>query len=1110
MTTLQAVSAPRDETSDLPLDAYPSAHVAVGLRKLSTSYAGPLIEVENDSASKLDIGANPDGSLDTEALQAHIGSGDGEVTTWYDQTASAAHFTAGGTVPVMIAIGGEILRNSYGRPVVRFFGEDCYLTTGSAIAVDNQSLLVVHVWRSTWRLYESDQTGSGQGIILESSANNNRFLQHGTGFKDGTVAINNFGMLISGGAGNTVEKIESTQVLSTTGDSWIGQHEQSTAVGTSPAGDILGWNLGHKSTTRTTAFDSEEFYTYSSMADDPRKQLIATIDSHFGYHPRVKHDLIFRWKESISDWLGRQSESSYDLTQGTLSRDGTAYADADSLVRSWMINDGTPNSTGGFDLLRYDSKWFLLDDGNGAGFVGSGIERLPRYPALAVSLWHYDLPTAGGQGNPYYHNPALAKRIAACMLAAMWWYDDEAYARGGQDLNFAMGGSHINNYILCWDVAKTVLTGGILRAAEVGVEAAINMLHVDGIQGANGNIDHKGIHALGSCCAASSSQVVKQRATDAINLGLYGTYDGPPSITDTTMYRGTRAKLLSASNFACEDGWSADSPSYGGVAESEFSGAVVRLNDEPTATQIMQSFSDRFAYTRYHYLVDPSGWSNSPSGHSTRIETGYPRSQRDNISRLLSSSYYGWDGMSRTWKLQDQLSFLVDQPTMESDINPASWNTNGEVEKPVRDHAATYASDTWTTDSSTGSDMSLLAYQEVQLFGDSLPPNYSEGVRYWVVNATSTTYQLSETAGGDPITDGGTGSATVMPMPTYFVFDWFQDPLTIAHQWWPDEDHWPHVDNWYWDLKARIDSQPARVLSPWEQGGAFELRTGENQNDWWFSKTADTDTHEMGWIVETMEDAGHEDGWRGGTCQAFWTREAGASVWCCRPSQTSRDWTNFRSWATTHLCGQISDGNAFSTIATKNPTTNDGSNYARVVSHDVDSSSFQITLNSTSTDGFQSTKFSQPVDFATVFTRHASGLQIDWSTSPTAGNTIDELWATVPLFMQETVGGQSPLRTLEYLKTSTWTAFDPAAGLVSSIERLRLGVNHGSGTVYTYVGFGSAVDARCYDWTTDQQQGTTTRAVQINLLGAAPGSSVAFPTSSLSVLITPDIDAVPV
>lgn len=71
------------------LDTYPGAVAAYSLRKLRDGYTGPAVRVRRSSDnSEQDIGFTSAGIIDESALLSFVGSGNGFVTTWYDQSLS--------------------------------------------------------------------------------------------------------------------------------------------------------------------------------------------------------------------------------------------------------------------------------------------------------------------------------------------------------------------------------------------------------------------------------------------------------------------------------------------------------------------------------------------------------------------------------------------------------------------------------------------------------------------------------------------------------------------------------------------------------------------------------------------------------------------------------------------------------------------------------------------------------------------------------------------------------------------------------------------------------------------------------------------------------------
>jgi hypothetical protein len=97
------------------LDTYPNAAAAYSLRKLRTAYTGSAIRVRRSSDNtEQDIGFTALGALDTSALTSFCGSGNGFVTTWYDQSGNArnATQTTAANQPQIVSSGSLLTLNS--------------------------------------------------------------------------------------------------------------------------------------------------------------------------------------------------------------------------------------------------------------------------------------------------------------------------------------------------------------------------------------------------------------------------------------------------------------------------------------------------------------------------------------------------------------------------------------------------------------------------------------------------------------------------------------------------------------------------------------------------------------------------------------------------------------------------------------------------------------------------------------------------------------------------------------------------------------------------------------------------------------------------------------
>lgn len=125
------------------LDEYANAQAAYSLRKINSSYTGNAIKVRNNSGTTLDIGFDSNGDLDTAAITTHIGTGNGTVETWYDQSGNGRNATQS-TVSLQpfIATSGTI-HEVNSKPALKFAGD--YLDTAAFAPNPNDAVNQLYV-----------------------------------------------------------------------------------------------------------------------------------------------------------------------------------------------------------------------------------------------------------------------------------------------------------------------------------------------------------------------------------------------------------------------------------------------------------------------------------------------------------------------------------------------------------------------------------------------------------------------------------------------------------------------------------------------------------------------------------------------------------------------------------------------------------------------------------------------------------------------------------------------------------------------------------------------------------------------------------------------------
>jgi len=119
-------------SGNLLLDLYPNAAAAYSLRKLRTAYAGSAIRVRRSSDNtEQDIGFDVNGNLDTVALLAFCGVGNGFVTTWYDQSGNARNVTQTTAAAQPLIYNNGNINTNNGKPSVYFDGSNDVLALNS-------------------------------------------------------------------------------------------------------------------------------------------------------------------------------------------------------------------------------------------------------------------------------------------------------------------------------------------------------------------------------------------------------------------------------------------------------------------------------------------------------------------------------------------------------------------------------------------------------------------------------------------------------------------------------------------------------------------------------------------------------------------------------------------------------------------------------------------------------------------------------------------------------------------------------------------------------------------------------------------------------------------
>ncbi|MDI5897579.1 hypothetical protein [Flavobacterium yafengii] len=185
---------------NLGLTSATPAAGAYSLRKLSSSYVGSAIQVRRSTDNTTqNIGFDSNGNLDANSLTSFVGSGDGFLTIWYDQSGTGNNAIQNTLLnqPKIVTTG--VIERSNGLPTVIFSGLQFLVVTSTVFNNDLTGCLVYNAsslntrsggagsWFTMNGIFGSEQPGRTTDFAY--GIYNNKFTA-GNGPSDNSVAGN--------------------------------------------------------------------------------------------------------------------------------------------------------------------------------------------------------------------------------------------------------------------------------------------------------------------------------------------------------------------------------------------------------------------------------------------------------------------------------------------------------------------------------------------------------------------------------------------------------------------------------------------------------------------------------------------------------------------------------------------------------------------------------------------------------------------------------------------------------------------------------------------------------------------------------------------------------
>ena len=619
--------------SDL-LNTHGNARAAYSLRKLRSGFSGPVVKIRRGSDNKTkEIGFNEKGWIDVKQVESFVGQSDGYVVAWYGQVEGTPSLSqeSQSRQPI-IARNGRVLTNAEQRPTLKF-EPSRYLESGTfddSISLTDYTLWgVVHPTEING---ETDVFGIGTlGNKSWQTASYRlwqSYINHaGSRFGDASGSVNN-------GEYNVIFMRNSGQ----TADIWQGNTKHATT--TDENDENLSKSRAKSRVSVGSGFTGtlSEFVVYPHVPKDKLYKFYASVarDWHVGPAEWNQGAILpqqYDYQVTLYDWLDSLSLDDVRLPDGRLNWDASQLSD-DELADLWLKTRHLTASS----VTRGNPHWYVLDAGErgieatgkvrtwyepegSGGYGGNPPRSWANEPAY---LYQLDLPAAdGGQGNPYYHDPAVGRR--ALVAASVDLMMHHANWKRGSSGWYDMFGKAALSWAETYRFTKgtDLLSDEVQKAFETGLEYVLDRMISRHPRGVNTNMDTFAIQAQAEIAMATDDPGLECKALQATRKALFGHTDGKLGEKHDVFPIGDRdGGIFDPSGFIMEGG----QPDifYGGESIFHIAGALAAVTDRETGEiprewRFLEEVVRRLqAWRTYQMFYDPKANSPAVGGKNER------------------------------------------------------------------------------------------------------------------------------------------------------------------------------------------------------------------------------------------------------------------------------------------------------------------------------------------------------------------------------------------------------------------------------------------------------------------------------------------------------------
>ena len=1042
------------------LERNANVRAAYSLRKIRSSYNGPVVRVRRSSDNKTrDFGFDDTGWIDTTALKDFIGDGNGRVVKWYAQSKNTPDLMQKTAKKQPYIVKEGTLHKEEGNPTIHF-ASSSYLESGkfeNSIPLNDYTFWgVVHTTK-----FDGETEVFGIGTLdhkhwLSASYRLwQSYLNHASnrfGDEDGSIVFGQFNVIFLRNNGQRADIWQgNTQHASETAETSdsldAGRAKSRVSVG----GGFTG-NIG-------------EFAVYPRVKKETLYDFYASIAKDWKVGPAEwnKEAILpqqHEYQVTLYDWLEKISVDDVRLPDGELKVD-LDQLNEDQLADLWLETEKLTASS----VTRAEPEWYVLDAGErgieatgkvkvwhepkgSRGYGGNPPRSWANEPAY---LYQLDLPLANGeQGNPYYENPAIGKRalvvamVDMMMHAKHWnsssfgWYD--------------MFGKAALSWAETYRWTKELLPLKVRKAFETGMGHALDRMISIGPRAVNTNMDMFAVQAQADFAAATDDPIMECKAVRAARSALLGYEDGKLGEKHKLFAAGDRdGGVFDPAGFIMEGGQ--PDVFYGGESIYHLAGALAAVTDRETGEVPEEwKFLDEVVrrlqeWRTYQMFYDPGRFSpgsggkdarkvwTAGAGFAARTSYGVPSGQAGEIYKhlFIAARYPDFSYKAELpgkSKMKEKINGAIDYVTGELKSNyegaPSEWSGWS----PWAKKTPYVPSKGWYSD--------LKQMKESNEPKAKKPPVAREGVSY------------NKAFGGHPM----------------------------------GKSYWAYKDasgEQTWGFF--VEAQP-------RQGGYGGWYGGKIETFW---------TKKTGVVLINRHGKSGCD-------------RSGVDDYSANEDSTC--WFNLERKAGHHVWGRDDDGKGFTTLLLR------GRNLERTSDFDIDSKTPTVRVKNhfndpsldegSSKTGEQTGKEIQgELTVENAFKANSEGLEVTHHIRSDGSDEVKQLWASVPVYLRHRnphrAGDNWHLKlddtSIEYWTGNDWETMrvdsnDDGVPDLKKTQALRLGRNYerGDGPQYVYVDFASEQRTRLstgkyYD---PYQSKTGVRTVHIDLHGN-PGSTKQIP-----------------